>query len=195
MSPCPKGIPTRCATGSRTRSWISFSAKAPRPGSIRTRSASPARRSPPPTASSSPARCADPSSRPSRSSKPRRPAIKDIGYEQEGFHWRNAEVEVLAARAVRRHRPGRRRRRQQGRGRGRPGHHVRLRLPRDARAHAGPALLRPQDSSRDFRGASRGRREDARSGRQEPGDGALRERQAGRGDPDRRFPPARRRGR
>ena len=55
-----------------------------------------------------------------------------------------------AACAVGRHRPGRRRRRQQGRGRGRPGHHVRLRLPRDAGAHAGAALLRAQDSARDL---------------------------------------------
>ena len=37
------------------------------------------------------------------------------------------------ARAVARHRAGRRCRRQQGRGRRRPGHHVRLRLPRDRR--------------------------------------------------------------
>jgi S-adenosylmethionine synthetase len=44
----------------------------------------------------------------------RAPAIKDIGYEQDGFHWRN-----------------------QGRGRGRPGHHVRLCLRRDAGTDAG----------------------------------------------------------
>ena len=40
-----------------------------------------------------------------------RDAVKDIGYEQEGFHWKNAEVEVHLHPAVRRHRPGRRCRR------------------------------------------------------------------------------------
>jgi len=55
-----------------------------------------------------------------------RMAIKDIGYDQAGFSWRDADVEVLPARPVRPRRPGRRRLRQQGRGRGRPGHHVRL---------------------------------------------------------------------
>ncbi len=37
-----------------------------------------------------------------------RKAIKDIGYEQDGFHWANANIEVFAARPVRRHRAGRR---------------------------------------------------------------------------------------
>ena len=43
------------------------------------------------------------------------------------------------------HRAGRRCRREQGRGRRRPGHHVRLRLRRDARPDAGDARLQPQD--------------------------------------------------
>jgi len=42
-----------------------------------------------------------------------RAAIKDIGYEQEGFHWRNARGSV-AARPIRRYRAGRRRGWQQG---------------------------------------------------------------------------------
>ena len=50
------------------------------------------------------------------------------------------DIEVLLHAAVGRHRPGRRRRRQQGRGRGRPGHHVRLRLPRNAGTDAGADL-------------------------------------------------------
>ena len=74
-----------------------------------------------------------------------RKAIKAIGYEQDGFHWKKCQDRRAAARPVGRHRPGRRRRRQQGRRRGRPGHHVRLCLPRDARADAGADLLRPQD--------------------------------------------------
>ena len=43
-----------------------------------------------------------------------RMAIRDIGYEQDGFHWANADVAVPPALAVLRHRPGRRQRRQQG---------------------------------------------------------------------------------
>ena len=59
-------------------------------------------------------------------------AIRAIGYEQDGFHWQQRQGRGAPARAVRRHRAGRRQPRQQGRRRRRPGHHVRLRLPRDA---------------------------------------------------------------
>ena len=74
-----------------------------------------------------------------------RMAIRDIGYEQEGFHWANADVARAPALAVLRHRPGRRQRRQQGRGRRRPGHHVRLCLPRNRHADAGTAVLRARN--------------------------------------------------
>ena len=66
-----------------------------------------------------------------------RMAIRDIGYEQDGFHWDKARHRGPAASAVGRYRRGRRRAaagRQQGRRRRRPGHHVRLRLHRDARS-------------------------------------------------------------
>jgi S-adenosylmethionine synthetase len=60
-----------------------------------------------------------------------RKAIKDIGYEQDGFHWKTAKIEVLLhgqsadiAQGV--DAPATR---TKG---GRPGHHVRLCLPRDA---------------------------------------------------------------
>ena len=43
-----------------------------------------------------------------------RAAIKDIGYEQDGFHWQTAPGRSPAARPVAAHRPGRRRQRQQG---------------------------------------------------------------------------------
>ena len=76
-----------------------------------------------------------------------RMAIRDIGYEQEGFHWDKADIEVLLhpqsadiAAGVDALQPGD----QQGRRRGRPGHHVRLRLHRDAGADAGADLLRAQ---------------------------------------------------
>ena len=97
-----------------------------------------------------------------------RMAIRDIGYEQEGFHWEKANIEVLLASAVGRHRRRRRRdaaRRQQGRGRGRPGHHVRLCLQRDAGADAGADLLRAQDPARPRHGAAQeGRRRGAKLG-------------------------------
>ena len=47
-----------------------------------------------------------------------RSAIKDIGYEQAGFHWADGADRHSAPCAVGGHRPGRRRRRQQGRGAG-----------------------------------------------------------------------------
>ena len=62
-----------------------------------------------------------------------RMAIHDIGYDQDGFSWRQGGDRLPSARAVLRYRPGRGCRRQQGRGRRRPGHDVRLRLPRDRR--------------------------------------------------------------
>ena len=63
-----------------------------------------------------------------------REAIKDIGYEQEGFHWKTCDIEILLHPQSRRHRAGRRcaaAGHQQGRGRGRSGHHVRLRHKRN----------------------------------------------------------------
>ena len=60
-----------------------------------------------------------------------RKAIHAIGYEQAGFHWKKAKIDVLLhgqsadiAQGVDGAGQGRRRRR--------PGHHVRLCLPRDA---------------------------------------------------------------
>ena len=123
-----------------------------------------------------------------------RQAIKDIGYEQKGFQLARREDRDPAACAVGRHCAGRGRHGQQGRGRGRSGHHVRLCLPGNARTDAGAAVLRPQDPARDIAGATFGRGENARSRRQEPGHGPLPEREARRGDPDRRLAPASHRG-
>ena len=114
-----------------------------------------------------------------------------IGYEQEGFHWETLRLRQPPARPVGAYRAGRRRRRQQGRGRGRPGHHVRLRLRRDPRPDAGDALLQPQDPRAHGRRPPVGRGAVPRARRQEPGHAALRGRQAGRGDRDRRLDPAR----
>ena len=117
-------------------------------------SASPARRWRPPIASSSPARRAGP--------KDVTDAIdrRICAQGDQGHRLRAGRLPLgqrqyrgAAARAVGRHRAGRRASsRQQGRGRGRPGHHVRLRLPRDAGADAGADLLRAQDPATISRG-------------------------------------------
>ena len=70
---------------------------------------------------------------------------------RHGFHWQTCRFRQPSARPVRAYRAGRRRERQQGRGRRRPGHHVRLRLRRDAGPDAGDALLQPQDPRADGR--------------------------------------------
>jgi S-adenosylmethionine synthetase len=57
-----------------------------------------------------------------------RAAVKDIGYEQKGFHWEKAKYAQLLARPIRAHRTRRRRYCEEGRRRRRPRHHVRLRV-------------------------------------------------------------------
>ncbi|CAA9236887.1 MAG: S-adenosylmethionine synthetase, partial [uncultured Acetobacteraceae bacterium] len=100
---------------------------------------------------------------------------------------------VPPARPVARDRHGRGRLRQQGRGRRRPGHHVRLRLPRNAGADAGAALLCPRDPAPRPRHAPCRRRGGAgpAARRQIAGDAPLRGRQAGRLHLHRRLHPAR----
>jgi S-adenosylmethionine synthetase len=105
-----------------------------------------------------------------------REAIKDIGYEQEGFplgegRHRDPAASAVAdiAQGVDALQPGE----QQGRGRGRPGHHVRLRHQRDAGPDAGADLLRPQDPAADLGSASLRQGEGAGSGLQEPGHRAI----------------------
>ena len=74
-----------------------------------------------------------------------RGVVKRIGYEQDGFHWDRLDfanhLHPQSAHIAQGVDAGER----QGRRRGRPGHHVRLRLRRDARPHAGDARLQPQD--------------------------------------------------
>ena len=75
-----------------------FFREARRPACDPGQSASPARRWPPPTASSSPARRAAPEDGHARTQIERRRRARrssDIGYEQDGFHWKNAKIEVL----------------------------------------------------------------------------------------------------
>ena len=124
-----------------------------------------------------------------------RKAVKEIGYAQKGFHWKKAEVHGAPARPVRRHRAGRRRGRQQGRGRGRPRHHVRLRDERDAGADAGATPVFAQYPEVDGRRATLRQAAAARAGREEPGHAAVRRRQAGARDRDRRVDAAQGKGR
>ena len=122
-----------------------------------------------------------------------RKAIKDIGYEQSGFHWETAKIVILLHSQSADIAQGVDAAREEGRGRGRPGHHVRLCLRRDAGTDAGAALLLPQDPE------AAGRRPPLRQGKgagprcQEPGQRHLQERQAGRRQPDRGVAPAYRR--
>ena len=112
----------------------------------------------------------------------------------EGLQLGDAPGPQLHPRPVRAHRPGRRRRRRQGGGRGRPGHHVRLRDRRDARADAGADPLRPRGAAPAVGGAQERRGAAARAGRQGAAVAALRRRQAGRGLVPGALDPASRRG-
>ena len=106
-----------------------------------------------------------------------------------------SEVHGAPARPVRRHRAGRRRGRQQGRGRGRPRHHVRLCDERDAGADAGATPVFAQHPEVDGRRATLRQAAAARAGREEPGHAAVRRRQAGARDRDRRVDAAQGKGR
>ena len=155
------------------------------------RCASPARRCAPPTAWSSPANIAAPrASLTTRSRSRAREAIKDIGYEQDGFHWKHAKVEILLHSQSADIAQGVDAAEQEGRGRGRPGHHVRLCLRRNAGADAGADLLRAPHPAGALRCPPLRQGEGARTRRQEPGDGPVQERQAGRRHADRRVASA-----
>ncbi len=68
-------------------------------------------------------------------------AIRDIGYEQEGFHWQHANVEVLLHAQSADIAKGVDAKDNKDEGAGRPGHHVRLRLPRNRKPDAGAVAL------------------------------------------------------
>ena len=87
----------------------------------------------------------------------------------EGLPLGQGQVRLPPARPVGPHRPGRRRLRQEGRGRRRPGHHVRLRLERDARADAGHPAVLPQHPEAPGRGPPLAASTAPGARRQEPG--------------------------
>ena len=91
-----RGTPTRCATASPTRSSICFSAKARRPastpGQIRAACET--------LATTNKVVVAGETRGPKTVTNDHieqviRNAIKDIGYEQAGFHWKTADIEIL----------------------------------------------------------------------------------------------------
>ena len=110
-----------------------------------------------------------------------RAAIKSIGYEQDRFHWRTAEVRVHVHPQSSNIAQGVDAVGNKGRGRRRPGHHVRLCLPRNPRTDARADPIFPCHIAFPRRGPPFGRRARPRPRRQEPGDLGLRERRAGAG--------------
>ncbi len=74
-----------------------------------------------------------------------RECVKDIGYEQTGFDWRDLEVTNLLHGQSEHIAQGVDAAERQGRGRGRPGDHVRLCRRRDAGADAGADPICPRD--------------------------------------------------
>ena len=94
-----------------------------------------------------------------------RAAIKDIGYQQEGFHWKTANyacyLHAQSADIA------------QGGGRGRSGHHVRLRLQRNPGIDAGDAAIFAQHPETAGGGSPFRRTPRARTRRQESGDAQI----------------------
>ena len=117
-----------------------------------------------------------------------RGVVKDIGYDQNGFSYHGADVEVLLHGQSPDIAMGVNAKKKKGRRRGRrrrPGHDVRLRLHRERSVregllHAGADLLRPQDPEGAVGQAPRRPAFRSAAGRQEPGHRAIRQRQAGR---------------
>ena len=124
-----------------------------------------------------------------------RDTIKRIGYDntEYGIDYKGCAVHGLLRQAEQRHRPGRRprERRPPQHRRRRPGPDVRLRLRRDARPDAGADLLRAPPG-RAPGAAAQGRPHAVPAARrEEPGDDALRRRQAALDRHRRAVDPAR----
>ena len=108
-----------------------------------------------------------------------RMAIKDIGYEQDGFHWHDAKVDVLLHEQSADIAMGVDAGGAEGRGCRRPGHHVRLRHRRDRGDDAGADPVRARTPAAACGRPPFRRAGAAGPGREEPVHPALRRRPTG----------------
>ncbi len=123
---------------------------------------------------------------PAKSKSVARKAIRAIGYEQDGFHWKTAKIDVLLHSQSPTSLRASKRLRQAGRGRGRRPGHLFGYACNETPTDAGAALLFAQDPGASRAAGTRVKATPAGSARtQEPGHRPLRERQGERGHADR----------
>jgi S-adenosylmethionine synthetase len=108
-----------------------------------------------------------------------RAAVKDIGYEQKGFHWEKAKFHNCLHGQSAAHRQGVDAGANKDEGAGDQGIMFGYACDRDARANAGDPAVLAQHPEAPRRVRHSGERPEAGAGRKEPGHAALRKRQAG----------------